>query len=330
MTRPTLITTALFLFVFCVLKAQNPYTAILFDSKKTYVVRDNELLEGAKKNTLNPILDFGQKANTSLIKGNELWIGTNKGVRIYDLTNLSLLRTEFADIPIAGLTQDAEGKIWVATTYKGLYKQNDANGFDAKMNAMTNYCVLSTPDKNVYLGTNIGLYQIPISDEAKTVRYAEEAHSGHGLPDNLVENLYADASSNLWVMMPDNVSFKKYDNSFGEIPTFSFVGNKENQIYKVLGLTGENYLFVTSNGILLLPSGSLKHHGHGDEVFSEHDTNAVMLDNTAISKPENLSGEPILYAEKNAAKIYFYTLKGIWSVKEKKLFKFLKKQAAKK
>lgn len=306
-------------------QAQNTSTSILFNGKKTYVISDGQLFEPAKKNTLKSVLDFGQQANASLVKGSELWIATDKGVKIYDLENQVLLRSKFQDTAVAGLAVDAEEKVWVATTFKGVFRETAQDKFEKKLNAINNYCIVATADKNVYVGTNLGLYQIPLEENSQVIRYAEEAHSGHGLPDNIVENLYADTASNLWVMMPDNVSFKKSDNYDGEIPTFSFVGEKENNIYKVLGLNNENYLFITSKGVLLLPSSSLRAHAHGDEVFSGQDTNAILLNIKAISKPGHLADSPVLYAEKNKDKIYFYTANGIWKISENDIFKFLKK-----
>jgi ligand-binding sensor domain-containing protein len=307
--------------------AQTKHTAIYFRNGKTYVVSSQQLLETAKKNGVRTVLDFGQPANASLVKGNELWIATDKGVKIYNLENQSIVKTEFPDTPVSGLALDAEGKIWAATTFKGVYRQQDNGQFEEKLSAMTNYCIVATADSNVYIGTNIGMYQIPLKQGAETIRYAEEAHSGHGLPDNLVENLYTDEASNVWVMMPDNVCFKKSENYFGEIPTFSFVGNKNNKIYKVIGLKQENYLFITSSGVLLLPSASLTEHSHGDEVFSGQDTNALMLTDKVISKPHNLANDPILYAEKNKDKLYFYTANGIWKIAENDIIKFLKKNS---
>ncbi len=308
--------------------AQTSYNALHFDDQKAYVVSNNQLERPLKNNSLEKMIDFSQAVNTSLVHNKELWVGTKKGIFIYSLSKLALLRTKFTDTAIAGLAKDAAGKIWVATAFKGVYRQNAQNNFDAKLNVMTNYCIAATPDGNVYVGTNLGLYQIPIADETNIVRYAEEAHSGHGLPDNLVENLFTDDASNVWVMMPDNLSFKKSDNSFGEIPTFAFVGNKDNKIYKVVGLSHDNYLFVTSDGVIFVPSTSLHDHGHGDEVFSAHDAAAVVLSKEALSTPGNLEGETILSAQKHKDDIYFFTAKGIWKVKEKKLFKKLKKKPA--
>ena len=308
--------------------AQNKYTAIHFYESKAYIVSGDALLENVKKDAVKGILNFGEQANASLIKGNELWIATDKGVKIYDLKSLALLRIEFEKIAVAGLALDAEGKAWVATTFKGVSREKENGQFETRLNVMTNYCIVAAPDKNIYVGTNLGLYQMSLKQGSEPIRYAEEGHSGHGLPDNLVENLYTDAASNLWVMMPENVSFKKSENYFGEIPTFSFVGNKNNKIYKIIGLKDENYLFVTSNGLLLVPSASLTDHGHGDEVFSGQDTNALLLTNKAISKPDNLANEPIVYAEKNNNKIYFYTANGFWKISENDIIKFLKKHKA--
>lgn len=311
-----------------IIHAQNSGTAILFNGKKTYVVSDGQLYEGAKKNTLKSILNFGQQINASLINGNELWIATDKGLKIYNLENQELLRSTFQDTAVVGLALDAESKVWAATKFKGVYREKNSGKFEVKLDVMSNNCIIATPDKNVYIGTNLGLYQIALKEGGQIIRYAEEAHSGHGLPDNLVEKLYTDNASNLWVMMPDNVSFIKSDNYGGEIPAFAFVGEKDNRIYKVVDLNNENYLFITSNGLLLLPSSSLRDHNHEAEVFSGQDSNAILLNEKAISKPDNLGDTPVLYAEKNKNNIYFYTANGMWKISENDIIKYLKKSKA--
>jgi ligand-binding sensor domain-containing protein len=307
-------------------EAQELNSNILFSKEKKYVVQGNTLSEFDKKGKFNTLLEFKDNVFKVIINQNELWMATDKGIQIYDLNNLKYVRTEFLNDKIADLTVDIEGKIWVATFFKGVYRQTDDHGFEKKLNVTTNYCITSTSNGNVYIGTNLGMYEFSIKT-SNIIRYAEEAHSGHGLPDNIVEALYADEYSNIWVIMPDNIAFKKSDNYLGEIPTFSYVGNKENKIYKILGIQKQSYLFITQQGILLLPSSSLKEHSHNDEIFSGHDTNAFKLSNKFLNAPENLSQETVLYAEKNGKYLYFYTLNGVWRITEKQLINKLDKKA---
>lgn len=326
--KTALLSLAILLSLPMLSNAQAQQIDLHFDGKRTLVTTGNTLLEAGKK-SFSTLKEFDREVKASLLDGKEIWVGSDKGIDVYELASMERLRTIFRDTAIADIERDANGKIWVATTFKGVYKQS-GKGFEPKLSVMANYCLAPTPDGNMYVGTNIGLYQIPLKENAKTIRYAEEAHSGHGLPDNIVEHLYADQASNLWIMMPDNVSFKKSDNSFGEIPTFAFVGNKENRISTIVGLSGDNFLFVTTDGVLLLPSASLQPHGHGDEVFSGHDSHALLLDAEMLDTPKHLSRLPVRYAEKHDGKIYFYTTAGVWKMKEKDIIRILRKKAEKK
>src|SRR5690606_36803796 len=90
----------------------------------------------------------------------------------------------------------------------------------------------ATQDSNVWIGTNVGLYKMSLKDYS-TIRYAEEGYSGYELPDNIIEQLYEDPFSNIWVVMPDNISFKRGNNYTGENPTYNFIGVKNNKIYSI-------------------------------------------------------------------------------------------------
>ncbi|MGM5630705.1 hypothetical protein O2K51_07345 [Apibacter raozihei] len=319
-----LILSLIFIFTAMIaLSAQEVQTSFLFGKSKKYVVYESEIFEIDKKGELKSLIKFPDKVYKALLVQDHLWLGTDSGAQVFDIHTLTKLKEEFISDKIVDLTLDAEGEIWLVSLFKGVYRQNMAHVFEKMLDVITNYCITATPDGNIYVGTNLGMYNLSLK-KSGFIRYAEEAHSGNGLPDNIVESLYSDNDSNVWIVMPDNIAFKKSDNYLGEIPTFSYVGNKENKLYKIVGIKDQSYLFITQQGIMLLPSGSLKEHSHNDEVFSGHDTNAFQLTNEFLGAPSSLHSEPVLFAESDGKQIYFFTQKGIWELSEKKLVKKLK------
>lgn len=258
----------------------------------------------------------------AVVTGNELWLATYKGVQKYELGKKAILKqTYFQDTRIAALALDTYHRLWVATSFKGVFMQQ-ADSFEKKVNIPGAYSLACTPDSNIWVGTNVGLYRIAANDFS-TTRYAEEGYSGYELPDNLVERLYADDASNVWVVMPDNISFKSNKKYQGELPSYAYVGDKNNELKKIVTLKGSSYLFITQKGMYFLPSTSLKeeHHHGGSEIFSGDDAQAFAINGKHVSMPSKLTGASVQYAERVGNDLYFVTEKGGWKIKEKDFIK---------
>jgi len=278
-----------------------------------------------RKDKLVTIIEQAATISAATIDGNDLWLGTDKGVQVYDLNDYKLKQTYFPSTRISGVATDAFNRIWVATSLKGVYmKHNDS--FINKVNISCVYALECTADSNIWVGTNIGLYRIAGSD-FKTTRYAEEGYSGYELPDNIVEKLYKDESSNIWVIMPDNISFKRSARYQGEIPTYAYVGDKQNAVKAIVPVAGSAYVFVTEKGLFFLPAASIKdeHDNHGSEVFTADNAQAFALTPKQLSIPEKLISSPVTYAGKAGGELYFITAEGGWRIKEKELIKRIAK-----
>lgn len=298
---------------------------VLNDDKQAYLVTDKAVLLLAKDGSKEVVKDAGAIAD-ALLSGNQLWLATSDGLKVYDRKSRVLLHQYFGGKQVPAIGLDVYNRVWVATAHDGVYMQVAADSFTQKLNMSAAYSLVCTKDSSVWIGTNIGMYHVSATD-FNMVRYAEEGYSGHELPDNLVERLYKDDASNVWVLMPDNISFKSSSQYAGEIPSFGFVGEQRNEIATIVALQQLSYLFVTGKGVILLPSSSLREesHQHNSEIFAAHTTQAFALSGAQLGTPYALKNSPVLFAEKAGNDIYFITAAGGWKIREKQLLKLMLK-----
>lgn len=300
---------------------------VIGEAGNMYVVRDHSVEQVDKKGRGKAILSSLPVINDAETMNGEIWVATAQGLQVYDGKSFLLKRTFFEGDKIIAVAKDAEQKIWAATALNGVFRQGGPNGFEQKLDVMVTNAMVCTADSNAYIGTPIGLYKINVATGHVT-RFAEEGHSGYELPDNIVERLYKDGRSNVWVVMPDHIAFKSNGRYKGELPSYSFIGDKGNAIRNVIGLEDGSYLFATRKGLALLPSTALQdaHHHHGgmNEVFQEHGARALSLTASQAGAPDGLSGRPVEYVAKQGGDIYFFTADGHWKTKERRLLKMAK------
>ncbi|RYZ41160.1 MAG: hypothetical protein EOP49_29075, partial [Sphingobacteriales bacterium] len=200
---------------------------VLNAGKQTLLV-NNGSVSIFEKHDLRTLIDSVGNITDALIDGKDLWLATNTGVKVYNTADYKLKQTYFPGKRISALGQDVYKRMWVATNLEGVYMQTK-DSFETKLAINGAYSLMCTADSNVFIGTNVGLYRLAAKDFTVT-RYAEEGYSGYELPDNIVEHLYKDEQSNVWVIMPDNISFKSSTHYQGEIPSYSYIGDKHNEI----------------------------------------------------------------------------------------------------
>lgn len=294
---------------------------VIQTGKQTFLVNENGV-SWLQKETPGLVIKPEGGITDAFVLKDELWLATSMGVKVYNIKDFKETKHYFTGKRISAMSNDPTGKVWVATHLDGVYSQLSADSFEQKLNVVGTYALRCTADSNVWIGTNVGMYRINTND-LKITRYAEEGYSGYELPDNIVERLYDDEQSNIWVLMPDNISFKSGEHYQGEIPSYAYVGDRNNEIKTIVSLKKTSYLFVTQKGVYLLPSATLKEeHEHGtSEIFSTHQTQAFSLKGTQIGAPDNLLSEEVIFAEKAGGEIYFITAKGGWKIKEKELVK---------
>lgn len=299
---------------------------LLPTGKEVLFVQENRIsiLEGK---TLRPLISDVGTINDAVVKGNELWIATQDGLKIADKSSGQVKRIAFNHKRISALDKDVYGRIWIATTLEGVYMQS-GDSFTLKLNTNGAHALVCTEDSAIWVGTSVGLYRLAAANFALT-RYAEEGYSGYELPDNIVERLFKDERSNIWVLMPDNISFKSSTHYNGEIPSYTYVGDKYNEIHTIVPLAGNSFLFTTAKGLFFLPSNALKEEHQHDgqmEVHNNAGVQAYVLTAEQLYRPGSLQKEPVLFAGKVNKDIYFLTAKGGWKVAEKKLVKSIQRK----
>lgn len=284
---------------------------ILSSGKRIFLVSQDRIFE-FKGKKLQPVLELPDLITDAVLQKKNLVIATKSGLTIVETESFTVLPNSFPKEAVNGLSVDAYDRLWVATPFKGCFVQAGDGPFEQKLNTPNIYTIRSSPDSNTWVGTNVGLYKMSGKDFHLT-RYAEEGYSGYELPDNYVEKIFVDERSNVWVVMPDHLSFKKNDHFTGEIPSYNYIGQKNNDIQTIISLDKGSYLFITEQGSILLPSSSLKEeHHHHNEVFSESNTAAYQMSNVQLKSPEKLRQEKISFAQRCGNDVYFITAAGAW------------------
>jgi len=297
--------------------------------KSTYYISSSgiALVEKQKSVTLKR---FASPVRAAAVLDKKIYIGTDSGLFIFNPQNKELLEDDFfRKQKISSLTIDAGNSLWVGAMYSGCFLKHKNNDYEQKLNIPGILSLCATPDSNVWIGTNVGLYKMSIKDYAIT-RYAEEGYSGYELPDNIIEQLYQDRFSNIWVVMPDNISFKRGNSYTGENPTYDFIGVKNNKIFSITDVSDRSYLFITENGTYFLPyadEDAHHHHGGSTEIYGVNSTTAYTVDFSKLNFPPAMLGQKIYFSGKIDKQIYLFTKTSVYRISEKKLLNGLKKQS---
>lgn len=283
---------------------------VLYYQGKEYAITNNAI-ESVNHNNTSSAVRVAGRINDATIAQNKIWIATTKGLMAWDGTHMA---SYFPDDEIKCVTTDALGRIWVGNTFKGVFAMLQQDSFKLQVAVAPVLSLATTPDSNIWIGTNIGMYRVSGKDFS-TTRYAEEGYSGYELPDNLVEAIYADARSNVWVVMPDNLSFKPGNQYAGELPTFDIPGGKNKQICSIAALESRFYLFLTDNGLFVLPlSGLESADSHSsEEIHSAHNVKAFQIEKDCLEIPVAFSGTPITGIQVEKERLRFYSPSGSWT-----------------
>ena len=287
---------------------------------KNYAVTDHEVFR-QEGHGAAAILRTDATIKAALVYNDKLLLATTKGVHFFDgKTDV----TRWPADEISSLATDAQHRLWIGKTYHGAYTWQGADSLQMQLSVPSLLSLAATPDGYTWAGTNVGLYRL--APGGGYIRYAEEGYSGYELPDNIVEEVYADALSNVWISMPDHLSFKKGSEFAGELPAFEYLGSRENELHKVLLLDKKFYLFITKQGISALPIQTLAEaHEHAtEEVHNSHGAKAIGLSGHLLQVPDELAGQKVLTASVADGKVHFATARGSWSVPEKRLAKRLR------
>ncbi|WP_352421453.1 two-component regulator propeller domain-containing protein [Proteiniphilum sp.] len=137
---------------------------------------------------------------------NTLWIGNLSGLNIYNYDQNNFTRIEeFQGIYVQDIFEDTEGKIWVSTFTKGLYRYDPAAGkWDVFLhdpsgtrnilyNKLTS--VFEDSRKNLWVTTEGGGFYLFDKQAEEFITF----NSARGLPNDVVYQIVEDDNANLWL-----------------------------------------------------------------------------------------------------------------------------------
>ncbi len=189
---------------------------------------------------------------------NQLWIGTLKGICIYDLNTNTFVKTyehnnKLLHINIYYLFQDKRGIIWICTQ-EGVHTYNpkddklrtmeyERKGFNFKVKS-----IVEDKQGNVWLGTDNGLIRYNTANDKFTAYYHVQ-NQKDAISNNAISRLFIDNKDNLWIAtgaglnlyLPDKDGFKTYNKSDGFADEY---------ISNILQDEQNNLWCVTSKGII--------------------------------------------------------------------------------
>lgn len=307
-------------------KKHNGWMKILSDSKKEFLV-SSKGIELIEKNKTVEKLAFAFNCNDATILNENILLATDVGIKVFNTSDDSLKNylPEISAKKITHVITDELKRVWFSVEFEGCFII-DNNAVFARVTAPVIYSLASTPDSNVWVGTNIGLYKVSLKED-KVFRYAEEGIEGLELPDNLVERLFTDNKSNVWVLMPEQVAFIPGKDFEGELPVYNHIGTKNNAIYSICDLpqSSSAYLFATAEGIIYTSNIKEDAFNHTGEIHQQINQTAFLITDAVIERPSEFKNERVLLIQKFDKHTWFITENGLWKIKTGKFIQTLKK-----
>ncbi len=299
------------------------YYKLVAVKKNVYCITKHALYK-EEKSGLKQLATFSSLCNSAVSKGDEIWLATEKGITSFNVRNglLSAVLPETVKGNITHIETDEVNNIWFTKEWEGCFKIDENNNVQQIVKVPVTYSLAHTRDSNIWVGTNVGLYKVPVSGK-EIIRYAEEGIADNDLPDNLVEQLYGTENS-VWAVMPGHLSHIVPGEE--EAPDFESIGSRNNELYSIVQLPFANgvFLFATQQGILFMPNVQNEDQFRTGEIHQEVKETAFHLSDDAIHKPAAAKNNPVRCIQFINGKTYLLTDKGFWSIPLSSLSKHLK------
>lgn len=247
-----------------------------------------------------------------------IWIGTSKRVYLYALKQpgIKQVNTLPAELNISKIKADEEGAIWIASKNDGLWRLKN-NKAEKLLDISPVYSLEIAADRSVWAGSNVGLYKLNKQTNSWQ-RYAEEGYSGYEIPDNIVENLFSDLRSNMWVIMPDEFAFIRSQDNDGHVPGFRNISAQDFELKHIAEIIPGQYVFITSKGIFLMRNRPAEHDHTQQEIKTVPDQKMYLLSNKQLLLNNSLDAKDItaVSVDKKGNLILSYT-NTIYCIKKK-------------
>lgn len=307
-------------------KQQNGTIKLLSASNKKFIIT-REYLFQIKNNKVVKSINLSFVCNDATVLNDDIVMASDSGMITYSVSKNTFkpyLR-ELWNKKIEYILTDAHSQLWFSSINEGAFFINHDSISNVRIEAPVVYCIAATPDNNIWIGTNVGLYKI-LPGSLQSERYAEEGIEGYSIPDNLVERLYPDSDSNVWAQLSETLVFISPNLQNGDAEAFDYIGFKENKVLDVakLGALKGGYLFATSRGIVFVNHIEAFENQPAEEIHSAFEQKGVLVNAGAVRKPKEWKDLIIknIYSDKHFT--WFMTEKGVWKVKNKILLAHLR------
>lgn len=305
-------------------KEESGFKKLLVIDKKEFFITSTTIYTVNKKDIQQKILLLSDCYDACVYK-NAILLATKDGLKIFNTKENTIKDVASVTDKTEHVAVDKENNIWFTKEFGGGYKiQNDS--VLRIIDAPAIYSLATTQDSNVWIGTNIGLYKISLAKN-KIDRFVEEGIEGFELPDNLVEKIYADDASNIWAVMPDDISFISGAGNDDEIPDYRYVGSKQNKVLDICKtpLGSRSYLFATKEGVIYTADVKGDQLNHTGEIHQQFHEPAMFLNGALLEKPDALKDAVVNQIQIAGKEIIFITDKGLWRLKLNNLKQHLSK-----
>ena len=184
-----------------------------------------------------------------LPRENELWIGTEKGIQVWNSTDNTSFAFNFQDAPqellsgsIYCLLKDHNGDLWAGTADNGLFqisleteqssysiKHYSTSGGDQKIVSNNILCLHEDLNKDLWIGT---LHGISVVREGKVIaEFMNDPANPSSLADNEVYSIESVKSGKVWIgtflglnrFDPVDSTFVQYDDLLGELESINSI-----------------------------------------------------------------------------------------------------------
>ena len=166
-----------------------------------------------------------------VLKNNEVWIGLDDGLFIYDADQHAFIHHSMQKIgdisitaPLKTILEDAAGEIWIGTWNSGLFRYSPAENIFfvyPQLNERNSaHVIYEDSRKNIWIGTwGEGLHLLENPRDMKNLRVKTFRHDDsdpESLLDNLVYDICEDVHTNtLWIGTRSGLSLLSYDKVSG-------------------------------------------------------------------------------------------------------------------
>ena len=186
---------------------------------------------------------------------NNIWIGYSSGkLGVLKKDSIIYYNLHSAEIssPVTDIIQDSDGTLWISTYGEGIYllnKNNETNKLTNENGLSDNYVYVlcKNSDNLIYAGTDRGISVCKFNNSIVNIKILT---SSDGLPDNIVQEIVADAGGNLWIGMQDaGVCF--YETRSGEFKQSEVLKSwNYGSVTSIVVSHDELWIGTASNGIV--------------------------------------------------------------------------------